>query len=136
MLELAPAELLHRSKLYAMSLLTAHSSTFFLCCVRAVEVHSWEMQAVGTEIIPIHPSPRGRFAKHLHRVLRAESRRPFWDTLDRRAAVKQPVKERWGKATDLIITNFHTGGAFALCLVYQVCITAPLSHCAEALTVA
>ena len=67
-LELAPAELLHRSKLYAMSLLTAHSSTFFLCCVRAVEVHSWEMQAVGTEIIPIHPSPRGRFAKHLHRV--------------------------------------------------------------------
>ncbi len=79
------------------------------------------MQAVGTELTQFHPSPRGRFAAHLYGVLRAESRRPFWDTLDKRPAAKQPAKERWGKATDLIITNFHTGRAAARCLCTRFC---------------
>ena len=68
------------------------------------------MDAVGAEMTAFHPSPRGRFASHLHNVLRVESRRPFWDTVDNRPRASRPPKERYGKATDLIITNFHTGG--------------------------
>jgi hypothetical protein len=70
------------------------------------------MRPVGKETAAFHPSPRGRFANHLHRVLRSESRQPYWDNIDTRPEAKRPRREGYGKATDLIITNFHTGTGF------------------------
>ena len=78
----------------------------------AVEVRTWDMQSVGKETAAFHPSPRGRFANHLHRVLRSESRKPYWDNIDTRPEATRPLSEKYGKATDLIITNFHTGTDF------------------------
>ena len=70
------------------------------------------MQLVDKEAAAFHPSPRGRFANHLHRVLRTESRKPYWDNIETRPEAKRPLNESYGKATDLIITNFHTGPGF------------------------
>ena len=88
----------------------------------AVEVRTWEMQAVGKESAAFHPSPRGGFADHLHRVLRTESRNTYWDNVDTRSVQTRPSRESYGKATDLIITNFHTGTDFDAHLCLTACV--------------